>query len=166
MISMEKYNSRTNEAYGDPYLLSLKPGELAVCKQCKSVYGGKRWELASQAAKDAVHTSKVVETLCPACQKIRDHQPGGIVTISGEFVKEHKEEILNLLHNENYAAMRINPLGRVMDIEESGDHLVVQTTNEKVAQRIGRALYKSWSGAVEYKWSKGTKFARVNWRRD
>lgn len=169
MCAAEKYNPKNQtkiETYGDPYLLDLKPDEVAVCKECRSVYAGKRWELPSQAARDLAMASHVKEVLCPACQKIRDRQPGGIVTLSGKFVGEHKEEIVNLIHNENEEAMQINPLERVMDIEESDGGMVILTTNEKMAQKIGRAMHKSWAGDVEYKWSKGTKLARVYWCRE
>lgn len=154
------------ESYYDPYLQNLKPEEVARCRECHSVYAGKRWELESQAEEDLARAARVVETLCPACQKIRDRLPGGIVTLSGGFVNQHKEEIVSMIRNENDEAMRINPLERIMDIEESDGSLVVSTTNEKLAQRIGRAAHKAWSGDVEYKWSKGTKLARVNWHRD
>jgi hypothetical protein len=157
---------RKVETYGDPYLLDIKPEEVAVCRECHSVYASKRWELDTQAANDLAAASHVVDTLCPACQKIRDRMPGGVVTLSGAFMGKHEQEIMNLLNHENREAMEINPLERIMDIEELDSSLVVQTTNEKLAQRIGRAMYKAYGGDVEYKWSKGTKLARVNWHRD
>jgi NMD protein affecting ribosome stability and mRNA decay len=157
---------RKVESYEDPYLLEMNVDEVAVCKECHSVYIHKRWELESQASDDLAKAKHIVEILCPACQKIRDRQPGGIVTLQGRFVQEHQEEIVNLLHSENDRAMRINPLERVMDIEKSDSTIVVLTTNEKMAQRIGQTIHKSYSGEVEYKWSKGTKLVRVNWHRD
>ena len=151
---------------GDPYLLDLKPDEVAVCRECRSVYAGRRWELESQAARDLAHAKKVVETLCPACRKIRDRMPGGVLTLSGKFAAEHEQEIVNLLHHENQCGMEINPIERIMDIEESDSKLVVLTTNEKLAQKLGRAVYKAYAGEIEYKWSEDTKLARVNWHRD
>jgi len=44
-------------------------------------------------------------------------------------------------------------------ITEADGRLVVTTTNEKLAQRIGRALQKAYQGAVAYKWS-GTRGTR------
>lgn len=169
MSSKDKFNQRTItkvQSYEDPYLLDLKPEEVAMCSECRAVYVGKRWELESQADDDLAKAERVVETVCPACKKIHDRMPGGIVTLSGRFVAEHKEEIINRLHNENDSAMQINPLERIMDIEEAEGNLVVLTTNEKLAERIGHAAHDAWAGEVEYKWSKGTKLARVNWHRD
>lgn len=170
MASREKFSTvlrRKVQFYEDPYLLDLKPDEVAICRECRSVYAGKRWELESQAARDLAQAGNVIETLCPACQKVRDRMPGGVVTLSGDFIKSHEDEILSLIQHENQEAMEINPLERIMEMDKQSDgSLIILTTNEKLAQRIGRAVHKAYSGDVEYKWSKGTKLARVYWRRD
>lgn len=161
------YNLRRKvQTYDDPYLSDLTPHEVAQCRECRSVYANKRWELESQAKDDLAKSERVVETICPACRKIHDRLPGGVVTLSGSFIASHEDEILNLARHENDEAMQINPLERIMDIERSGSEIVVLTTNEKLAQRIGRAIFRAYNGVVEYKWSKGTKLARVNWHRD
>ncbi|HAH88091.1 MAG TPA: ATPase [Armatimonadetes bacterium] len=152
--------------FGDPYLPSLDIGEVAVCRECKSVYADKRWELPQQAAEDLAKAAKILDALCPACRKIKDRVPGGIVELTGAFVREHETEIVNLVRNENNRAMEINPIERIMDIQKSANGLTIQTTNEKLAQRIGRAVYKSYSGDVDYKWSEDNKLARVYWHRD
>jgi len=103
--------------------------------------------------------------LCPACQKLRDRQPGGIVTLSGEFVPQHQEEILSLIRNEDTRARNVNPLERVMEIQEEDGQIVVTTTNEKLAQRLGRALFRAYKGHVEYHWISDSKQARVRWAR-
>ncbi|MHB0913249.1 MAG: BCAM0308 family protein [Armatimonadota bacterium] len=157
---------RNIENNGDPYLNDLKPDEVAVCRECRSVYAGNRWELPHQAGRDLAHADHVVETLCPACRKIRDRMPGGIVILSGGFLAQRKDEVVNLIHNENREAMEINPLERIMDIEASDEGLTVFTTNEKLAQKIGRAMHKAYDGTVEYKWSEDNKLVRVNWYRD
>ena len=88
------------------------------------------------------------------------------MTISGVFAANHEQEIVNLINHENGLAMKINPLERIMDIERSEEGMVVYTTNEKLAQKIGRALKKAYDGHVEYKWPEDRKLVRVNWRRD
>lgn len=157
---------RKVEFYRDPYLEDLKPGGVAVCQECRSVYYGHRWALESQGAREIEKAKHVVETLCPACRKIRDRMPGGIVTLSGGFLRQHEQEIVNLLNHENREAMETNPLERIMSMEWRDESLVIETTNEKLAQKLGRAVHKAYSGRVEYKWSDDTKLVRVNWRRD
>ncbi|MBI3599609.1 MAG: hypothetical protein HY097_03080 [Nitrospinae bacterium] len=52
-----------------------------------------------------------------------------------------------------------------MAINKIKGGIEIQTTNEKLAQKIGKAVYKAYSGELEYKWSEQTKFVRVNWSR-
>ncbi|MBI3814529.1 MAG: hypothetical protein HY279_08710 [Nitrospinae bacterium] len=103
--------------------------------------------------------------MCPACLKIRDNFPGGVVTLKGDFLKSHEDEILNLVRNEGERSLRDNPLERIMAINKIKGGIEIQTTNEKLAQKIGKAVYKAYSGELEYKWSEQNKFVRVNWSR-
>ena len=103
--------------------------------------------------------------ICPACKKIAEGYPEGIVTLRGDYWPQHEEEILNLIRNEERRAMAVNPLERIMDIRHEGDALVVETTNEKLAQRIGHRIDKTHSGHVEYKWSRDNHLLRVYWER-
>ena len=161
-------NIRRNiENYGDPYIQTTGHSEVVVCSQCKSVYHDQRWYLEEQA-REMVKAKRdgIGSTICPACSKIRDKMPGGIVKLTGAFLDSHRQEILNLIHNESDKAKQLNPLERVMDIETIDSGIDVLTTNERLAQRIGKALHKAYSGAVNYAWSHDTKLARVTWQRD
>lgn len=149
----------------DPYLLKLSPNDMAVCRKCAAVYHDKRWSLSKTAAAKAA-TKKRVDVLCPACQKIKEKFAGGFVTIQGDFVGEHKEEILNLVRNKEQRAMHFNPLDRIIEIKQKRDVIEVSTTTDKLAQRLGQMLKKSFCGEVEYKWSSDTKLARVVWTRN
>ena len=157
---------RNIDNYRDPYL-EASGDTFMVCSECHAVFQGQHWYLADQARKAGVRLGEKSPTsgLCPACQKSRDNVPGGILTISGVFAAQHREEIFNLIHNENERAMGVNPLERVMSVEGTEDGFEVTTTNERLAQRIGRALHKAYDGEVIYRWSGDTKLARVAWRR-
>ena len=160
-------NIRRNiENYGDPYIPTASAHEVKICSKCNSVYHDKRWCMKEQVPPEILRKADKTHVLCPACQKIRDRMPGGVVHLSGVFLRDHKEEILNLIRNESGRAMAINPLERIMDIETVNSGLNVLTTNEKLAQRIGRALYKAYDGNVTYKWSEDTKLVRILWQRD
>lgn len=159
-------NIRRNiDNWGDPYIQSANPQEVMVCSECQAVLHDQRWYLKEQTDPKMLK-GQVRSTVCPACQKVRDRLPGGIVHLSGSFLRNHREEILNLIKNENTRAMAVNPLERIMDIEIANAGLDVLTTNEKLAQRIGRALQKAYDGDVAYKWSEDNKLARVSWQRD
>ncbi|HCU25775.1 MAG TPA: ATPase, partial [Deltaproteobacteria bacterium] len=104
--------------------------------------------------------------LCPACQKIEDHFASGLVQLSGAFLRGHREEILNLVKNEETRAKGMNPLERIIEIANNREGILVTTTHEKLAQRIGKSLYRAFQGKVDYRWSRGEKMARVSWCRD
>lgn len=73
---------------------------------------------------------------------------------------------MNLIRNEAIKAMGLNPLERIISLDFDDGGIEITTTNEKLAQRIGKALHKAYSGSIEYRWSEDTKLARVNWHRE
>ncbi len=159
---------RNVESSNDPYLESEQLPENSVCTECGDVYMSGRWYNRQQLPTKPEHgpSGEPQPATCPACRRSRDKLPGGVLKLSGTFLNEHKDEILNLIRNETTKAQAVNPLERVMSMEHTAASMEITTTNEKLAQRIGKALYKAYDGHVEYKWSEDTKLARVNWHRE
>ena len=151
----------------DPYLPRWSPKGILYCKRCGAVYYRRRWTLTPpQEIRDRVEFSDdVSSTLCPACRKIHDHYPFGKLHLIGATPKE-KGDILRLLKNEEERAREKNPLERIMGIRTDGDGWKVETTTEKLAQRLGRSLKKARGGKVVYKWSHNNKFVRVVWQKE
>lgn len=156
---------RNVESYTDPYIDDQCLAENTACKRCGSVYAAGRWYLKDQAP-EMRPGSALHDTICPACRKQRDRLPGGVLTLTGAFIANHKVEILNLIRNQSGKAQTVNPLERIMDMQSADNEITITTTNEKLAQRIGRAVHKAYSGTIEYRFSEDTKLARVNWRRE
>ena len=156
---------RNVHAFADPYIEEENLPEGGVCRRCGSVHSSGRWYPPDRPPKP-VPGAESHEVLCPACRKLQDRVPGGVLRITGSFIWDHKEEILNLIRNESSKALSVNPLERIMSLQSNDGEIEITTTNEKLAQRIGRALHKAYSGTVEYKWSGDTKLARVMWHRD
>jgi NMD protein affecting ribosome stability and mRNA decay len=151
----------------DPYLPRGSRGKVLVCEGCRAVHMNKRWYADDGLAESIGTTKETVPAVCPACQKMRDNFPGGIVTLRGGYVLPHKQDILNLVKNEEGRARGMNPLERIMAITEDGrGNVVITTTNEKMAQRIGRAIRKAFHGDVSYDFSHDNKLARVEWVRE
>ncbi|MFQ5737175.1 MAG: BCAM0308 family protein [Thermodesulfobacteriota bacterium] len=148
----------------DPYLSKASPDDMSSCTKCGAVYHDKRW-MHRDDARGAILKATGKAVLCPACQKTKDGFARGFVTIQGEFVKDHREEILNLVRNKEALASHTNPLERIMEVLEREGTIEITTTTEKLAQRIGRMLSRTFSGSVEYKWSSDVKLARVVWTR-
>ncbi len=150
----------------DPYLLRSAYKEPTVCPTCKLIYHNKRWfwddKLMDKFDKQDVNYQK-----CPACRKIEDRYPMGILHISGGFVSQHKDDILRLLKNEEKRAMEKNPLERTISTQEDDEGVIsVETTSEALVLRMGRVLTRAYSGEVEYKFSDTQKLVRVEWKRE
>jgi NMD protein affecting ribosome stability and mRNA decay len=152
----------------DPYLPKKTAPFLSTCPGCRAICRNKRWyldekEYALLTRKKGADTA---ERRCPACRKIADGFPSGVVILRGGYVREHREEIRKIVRNEEKRAMGFNPLARIIEWKEREDGFELSTTAEKLAQRIGRVVRKACSGTVEYKWSGDSKLLRVNWVRE
>jgi NMD protein affecting ribosome stability and mRNA decay len=150
----------------DTYLPKKSPRGLIQCDNCGAVYFRQRWTAAAADVPNWRQMQKrAIAGVCPACRKIRDDYPSGEVSVVG-LGPEETREIVRLLRNEEARAVEKNPLGRIMRIERTGRGLRVETTTEKLAQRLGRALEKARKGKAEYRWSHKNKFVRVTWRKN
>jgi NMD protein affecting ribosome stability and mRNA decay len=149
----------------DPYIMDAGMPEPALCTSCHAIYRNKRWYLKEQDYKTIREDATVHETVCPACQKMDQLYPEGVVTLRGDYLWKHEEEILNILRNTENNAMAKNPLERIMNIRPEGDALVIETTEEKLAEHLGRALNKAHQGHLEITWSDNHSLCRVNWER-
>jgi hypothetical protein len=151
----------------DPYLPRKGASAVGACPICHAIRSNKRWHLDEKeyAALTRGRGTAVTER-CPACRKIADGFPSGVILLRGAYLREHREEILKLARNEEKRAMGFNPLQRIMSVKEEGGTLEIATTDEKLAQRIGREVRKACRGTVEYKWSEDSKLLRVNWARE
>ncbi len=162
-----KLSYKKKSATTDSYLPRGASGKISECEVCHAVYRNKRWYAAPDVSASETTHPNALAVVCPACLKIRDNFPGGIVTLKGGYVLAHKDALLNLIKNEENRARGLNPLERVMAIKENGyGSIVISTTNEKLAQRIGRAIGKAFHGKVTYRWSHDNKLARVDWVRE
>jgi len=149
----------------DPYLVDGHPPDGTVCSQCGAVYHNQHWNWDDRRRDTLVAAGTTNTIVCPACRKIQGQDPHGIVTLSGDYWPQHREEILNLIRNEEARGTSTNPLERIMDIREEDGSLIIETTNEKLAQKIGRAVHGAHNGDLEYQWPENNRLARVNWQR-
>lgn len=151
----------------DTYLPKLSPKGLLSCTGCGAVYYRQRWSLnPPEEIRERMRSNGGVRDVrCPACRKIRDHYPSGELMLLGVKPKE-RQEILRLLRNEEQRAREKNPLERIMKIQTAGNGWRVETTTEKLAQRLGRSVRKARGGRVAYKWSHNNKFVRVHWSKE
>jgi hypothetical protein len=117
------------------------------CPGCGAVYRSGRWRW------QAVPAAPRAE-LCPACRRIREREPAASVTLSGDFLAAHRDQILARARACERAESRTHPLQRIVAVRGAGKDLRITTTDMHLARRIGEALrraYKS-AGAVRVTW--------------
>jgi NMD protein affecting ribosome stability and mRNA decay len=140
----------------DPYQAQQKLHEGTVCPQCGAVYRGARWRWAERA-------EGAIEERCPACRRINDGFPTGVVTLSGDFARQHKEEMIRLARHQEEAEKTEHPLNRIIGIEEDAQGIVIKTTDIHLPRRIGEAIKRAFHGETEDSFEKDGYFVRVNW---
>lgn len=148
----------------EPYELG-EGQEAATCEECHALYQSKRWFFDEKLYDKLVGAGKVRQVLCPGCRKVKDHYVEGYLTLSGDFLVEHKNEIVILLEKEAARVGKRSFDDRIIQITPEGDKLVVETTTEKLAQHLGRTIYKAYKGDLNFQWSEPNRFVRVYWHR-
>jgi NMD protein affecting ribosome stability and mRNA decay len=134
---------------------------VTVCPKCRASYRAGRWTWRP-APSDAG------EQLCPACRRVVDRYPAGVLQVEGAFAAAHRDDLIGLLRNVEERERRNHPLKRVMAIRKKKDGFIVETTDAKLAQALGRALRKAYAGALDEPPTSEEKenLVRVRWRRD
>jgi NMD protein affecting ribosome stability and mRNA decay len=142
----------------DPYQGSKKPAEGTVCPGCGAVYGKGRWQWSSKPDR------RSHEELCPACKRIRDKLPAGVVALRGESALRHKQELLQLAQHQEEAEKGEHPLNRIMGVKEDDQGIVIETTDIHLPRRIGEAVKRAFHGELETHFEQDGFFVRVNWK--
>ena len=148
----------TGGSDNDPYRATAKPPEPTKCPSCGASFTGGRWTW-NAAPNDAY------ELICPACQRIEDGFPAGYVTIKGEFIGEHRDEIVALITAKEQKEKADRPLQRVMAIEDVKGGIQVTTTDSHLARGIGEALYDAYKGDLKLRYSRDENLLRATWKR-
>ncbi|MDZ4700806.1 MAG: BCAM0308 family protein [Rhodothermales bacterium] len=142
----------------DTYLERKKWLEPTACRTCGAVYTAGRWTW--NPAPMSVH-----EVTCPACQRIADGYPAGMIALRGSFLPLHRDEVLGLIRNTEAAEKGEHPLERLMGVSEKGDQTDITTTGIHLARRIGSALASAYGGELKIEFGEGSNTIRVVWER-
>lgn len=140
----------------DSYKLAGKLKEPTVCPTCKAVFHKGHWTWS-------VPPPEAHETLCPACHRIHDKYPKGLLTLKGIFPRQELEQVMGLLKNTESKENKEHPLARIMNIEEKPEGLVVSTTDTHLPRQIGEALQHAYHGKLDLHYDKDEEFVRVTW---
>jgi hypothetical protein len=148
-----------NDGILDPYKRVQKLPEPSFCRQCGAVYHAGRWQWGP-------HASDAHEVLCQACHRTNDKYPAGVLTLSGSSVAANSGELQRIARHQEASEKQDHPLNRIIDIEQTADGLVVNTTDIHLPARIGKAIKRAFRGTLDEHFDEAGYFVRVNWRRD
>lgn len=146
-----------NESH-DPYQSQGKLAEPSTCPDCSAVYADGQWQWITAPG----HAQPA---RCPACRRIHEKIPAGYVTIAGEFVQTHLEELKTLIQTLSSNEKAAHPMQRLMSIENQDTGALITTTNIRLARRIGEALHKAYKGQLDFKYNEAEHLLRVRWER-
>ena len=141
----------------DTYKLRGKLPEPTVCPECGAIFRKGRWTWG-------VRPADAHEETCPACHRIRDHYPAGMLHLSGPFFTDHKEEVLRLVRHQETEAKREHPLCRIIAIAEDEYGTVVTTTDMHLPRRIGEALWHAYHGDLDLHYGQDPRLIRMTWK--
>ena len=158
--NLARMDRLVHESIHDPYKTRSKPHEPTVCPDCKAVFSNGRWNWMESPPPDSR------PAVCPACQRTKDQYPAGVVTLKGAFAREHRKELLDLVHHQEDAEKTRHPLHRLMSIEENPEGIVINTTDIHLPRRISNALYHAYKGSLEIQYDDEDYFVRISWTRE
>ena len=142
---------KIHEVVHDSYQARSKPVEPAVCPDCGALFhkGGWKWLPApAQAHRE----------LCPACHRIRDKFPAGYVALDGEFLREHRDEVLQLLRSQRLLDLA-PPVAPAFERNEVLPHRQVYPPSYRAWVRM-RSWLLRWLRRLEG-WIWGRKFPEI-----
>ena len=160
------YRGQLGEDTKSPYYERRKYPEPTICPSCQLVYHKGHWTTNTLEARNTESRKSINKELCPACRRISDRLPGGVLYLSGRYLAANGHEIMNIARNQEKQARVSRPLQRIMWMKRNGETLEIATTNFHLARRIGQAIHSAHDGTLDIKYSEGDRFVRVYWSRE
>lgn len=146
------------ELVHDSYKSKHKLPEPTRCPGCGATYHKGRWTWDPAPA--GAH-----EERCPACHRVDDEFPAGYVSLAGEYLAAHRDDIIHLVRAREAREKAEHPLERIMAIADADDGILVTTTDTHLARAIAEALHDAYKGELEYHYNKQENLLRARWSR-
>jgi NMD protein affecting ribosome stability and mRNA decay len=142
----------------DSYRSNRKYPTPTRCPQCGATFRKGRWSW-SAAAGDS-HAA-----LCPACRRINDKFPAGYVTLRGEYLGEHADQVISIAKRCERTEHAEHPLQRIMAIETTPEGVSITTTDAHLARRIAEQIHDACKGSLALHYSNKENLLRATWSR-
>lgn len=144
----------------DKYSIVEKYPQPSVCIECGNVFFRGRW-----TGKKMSPTEDLFLTTCPACCRKVDNAPAGDVTLRGEFLQRHRDEIMNRILRIESREIGRHPMEKIIEIKKGDDETAISTSGVHLARRIANGLHRSFKGNLSYSYGKGERSVKVEWAR-
>lgn len=132
----------------DAYHHERKGAKAFVCTECGVACHAGAWSWKGPPLTD------VESGLCPACKRIRDDYPAGVIELRG-LVGSEREEVLASIRHQEEAEKGEHPLERIMRVREDGAAIVVTTTGVHLGRAIAGALGRRYKNQVRVDYPPG-----------
>ncbi|MDA1266613.1 MAG: BCAM0308 family protein [Planctomycetota bacterium] len=123
------------------------------CPSCGLVVREGRWIRGAASVEGPEHT-------CPACARIRDRYPAGVIELHGEL-GELATELGNLIRNIEKVENQEHPLERLIELEVTEGGLYATTTGVHLARRVGSALKRQLRERVVIRYGEEENLVRI-----
>jgi NMD protein affecting ribosome stability and mRNA decay len=157
---MMRHDRLVQEREHDPYRQPRQLPSATSCPECGAVFARGRW---SWPREEQPITG---EELCPACRRLRDRYPAGLVVLRGEFLEQHYDEVAHLVTHQASLESAEHPLSRIIDVERRPREMVVTTTDIHLPRRIGEAIHRAYGGNLDFAYAESEDMLRVSWSRE
>lgn len=142
----------------DPYQSTRKYADSTRCPDCGAWCLAGRWQ---NGPSDRTGPS----ARCPACRRIADGMPAGMLELDGPYVAAHLDELASLVRHVAERERKDHPLHRIMAIVNQDGCLRVTTTDVHLPQRMLEALRSAHKGEGEVHYAPDEYSVRAAWRR-
>ncbi|MEY4194319.1 MAG: hypothetical protein RLZZ226_687 [Pseudomonadota bacterium] len=149
---------RLDDWHHDPYVVGKKWPQPTYCPDCNLSYRNTLWRREPVPEGAEAHR-------CPACLRIRDRCPAAYLTLSGEFFRQHQDEIIQRVELLAEDEFQRYPLNRMMSREDDGEHYVIQYTEPNSARNTGYDLQSIYQGRIRIAYDRDAYMVRVFWTR-
>jgi hypothetical protein len=157
---LPRYRDRIfdDQRHHDPYEPKGKYAEPTRCPHCGAVYEHGRWHWGNAPA--GAH-----DATCPACRRIEDKLPAGVLTLAGPYALAHKDELVGIARNEADHEAAEHPMHRIVHVDEREGAIEVSTTDIHLPQRIGEAVKRAHRGELTLQYAHDEYAVRAHWQR-